>query len=173
MQQKFSIEERLKNSLKSIQAQQDLSQHQDLIARISVELEISVLDCAAAMLFLNQPKLNNHNESPDVKKEKPEVARISIRQKWVRYRMDVGQKHKVILDEIINVLVEVSGVDRKAIGRMDIRNHFTLVELPEGMPADIFQLLSETEINHQKLNIKRVKFHRRSYRRNNKQQSKA
>jgi len=46
-----------------------------------------------------------------------------------------------------------------------------LVDLPVGMPADIFQLLSEVEINQRKLNLKRVKYQPRFYRRNNKPQS--
>ena len=87
---------------------------------------------------------------------------------FVRYRLDVGRKHQASLDEIENVLVEVSGVDRKRIGRLDIRNYYTLVDLPDGMPADIFQLLSETEIQRQKLNIKRIKFQNRFHRKNNK-----
>ena len=88
-------------------------------------------------------------------------------QKLVRYRLDIGRKHQASVDEIRKVLVEVSGVDKKRIGNVDIRNFYTLVDLPDGMTADIFQLLSETEVNQQRLNIKRVKYQRRFHRRNN------
>ncbi len=173
MQHKYSKEEKLKNSLKTIQAEQDLIQHQELIKRIANELGLSILDCAAALSFLYQPTLYPKNKAIDNPQKKADQEGLAIRQTRVRYRMEIGNKHKVFGDEIINILVEVSGVERQSIGRLDIRNHYTLVELPEGMPADIFQLLSETEIQNQRLNIKRIKFHRRYYRRNNKQQTKA
>lgn len=50
------------------------------------------------------------------------------------------------------MLVEVAGVDSKCIGKLDIRNHYTF----------IFQSLSEAEIQSQRLNIKRIKYHRRN-----------
>jgi hypothetical protein len=40
---------------------------------------------------------------------------------------------------------------------LEVRSHFSLVDLPEGMPGDIFQLLYDAELNGQKLEIKRVK----------------
>jgi hypothetical protein len=39
---------------------------------------------------------------------------------------------------------------------MDMRNDYTLIDLPPGMPPDIFQLLQTIEIKHQPLQIKRV-----------------
>jgi hypothetical protein len=79
--------------------------------------------------------------------------------------MEIGQMHGIVLDDIKAVLVEVAGVECSRIERLEIRNHYTLVDLPNGMPADIFQLLSETKINRQKLNLKRIKFQRRTQRR--------
>lgn len=173
MQHAHSKEEKLKSRLKTIQAQQDLTLHMDLITRLSAELGISVLECAAALSFLNQPNLypgKIHREGKFANGQKSTVTASTTQQKLVRYRLDVGQKHQVLLDEIINVLVEVSGVERNSIGKLDIRNHYSIVELPDGMPADIYQLLSETQLNNQKLNLKRIKYHRRFYRRNNKKQ---
>jgi len=163
MHQKNSKEEKLKNKLKTILNQEDLKLHQELITHLSVELGVSILDCAAALSFLNQ-----QNKSQHTVKQSTGVSTVTSKAKFVRYRLDVGQKHLVSLDEIKNVLVEVSGVDIIRIGRLDIRNHYTLVDLPDGMPADIFQLLSETELHQQKLNIKRIKFQNRFHRKNNK-----
>ena len=163
MYQKNSKEEKLKNNLKIILGQEDLKLHQELITQLTAELGVSILDCAAALSFLNQLNKNQYT----VKK----IIEGTPKAKSVRYRLDVGRKHLVSLDEIKNVLIEVSGVDRKRIGRLDIRNYYTLVDLPDGMPADIFQLLAETEINQQKLNIKRIKFQNRFNRKNNKRPS--
>ena len=156
MHQKNSKEEKLKNDLKTILDQEDLKLHQEFITHLSAELGMSILDCAAALSFLYQ-HLHTVKKTTGLTTAIPKA-------KFVRYRLDVGQKHLVSLDEIKNVLVEVSGVDKMRIGRLDIRNHYTLVDLPDGMPADIFQLLSETELHQQKLKIKRIKFQNRFHR---------
>ena len=163
MHQKNSKEEKLKNDLKTILDQEDLKLHQEFITHLSAELGMSILDCAAALSFLYQ-----QNKSLHTVKKTTGLTTAIPKVKFVRYRLDVGQKHLVSLDEIKNVLVEVSGVDKMRIGRLDIRNHYTLVDLPDGMPADIFQLLSETELHQQKLNIKRIKFQNRFHKKNNK-----
>ena len=170
MQQKYNKEEKLKNRLQTLLAQEDLSQYQELVKRLSTELQISVLDCAAALLLFDQPDLyaNNNNENLSKSTINADLIPVFPKLKLVRYRLDIGKKHLVSLDEIKSVLVEVSGVDWKQIGRLDVRNYYTLVDLPDGMPADIFQLLSETEINRQRLNIKRVKYQRRFKQRNHK-----
>ncbi len=161
IQQEFTKEEQLINSLKKVLAQEDLSQHKALVKRLSSELKVSVLDCAAALSLLNNPKLGRKVvERVDIG-----AITVSAKQKVVRYRLDVGLTHQVSADEIKDMLVDVSGVERKRIAWMDIRSFYTLVDLPDGMAADIFQLLSETEINNQQLNIKRVKHQRRFHRR--------
>ncbi len=169
--QKYSKEEILKKSLKKILAEQDVSQYQQLLKRLSAELQISILDCSAALFLLHQPNLypNRYNKViPSESKIRVDILPVLPKQKVVRYRLDIGTKHLVSQEEIKGVLVEVAGVESKQIGRLDVRNYYTLVDLPDGMPADIFQLLSEAEIRHQKLNIKRIKYQRRFKRRNHK-----
>jgi hypothetical protein len=54
-------------------------------------------------------------------------------------------------------LVEESGVDKNNINNVNIQNLYTLIELPDEMPPDIFQHLKSVEINQHKLDIRRVK----------------
>jgi hypothetical protein len=75
----------------------------------------------------------------------------------VRYRLDVGSSHQVTLEDIKKVLVQESGVDKNNIKNVAIRELYTLIDLPDAMPPDIFQHLKTVEINQQKLDIKRVK----------------
>jgi ATP-dependent RNA helicase DeaD len=161
-QQKFK--KRLENTLK----RQDLQQQQEFLIQLQQEMEVPLERCAAALMYLAQPNLfqvpNRQNDSP-AKQQAIEIPAISpALPKAVRYRLEVGQKHGVTREEIEQLLVQESGVDIKRITRVDIKQHYTLVELPDGMPADIFQLLSEAKIRQQKLRIKRLKPQRR-YRR--------
>jgi hypothetical protein len=77
--------------------------------------------------------------------------------KMVRYRLDVGRKNQVTMEELKKVLIEESGVDKNNIHNVNIQVDYTLIELPDKMPLDIFEHLKSVEINHHKLNIKRVK----------------
>jgi DbpA RNA binding domain. len=75
----------------------------------------------------------------------------------VRYRLDVGSKHQITSEELKNVLIAESGVDKNNISNINIQGDYTLVELPDEMPQDIFLHLKSVEIKQRKLDIKRVK----------------
>lgn len=157
----FSVESRkedkFKKRLQRIVNEEDLTLQRELIQSAVTELDVDLLNCAAALVFLSQPNLY-----PAVKQQAKPVPAAPGRNshshfKMVRYRLAVGSQQQVSRDDIQAVLIAESGVDKKRIGRIDIRDTYTLVELPDGMPADIFQLLAEVEIGRHKLNIKRVK----------------
>ncbi len=77
--------------------------------------------------------------------------------KTVRYRLGVGLKHQVTAEGLKKILIEESGVDKKNINIINIQGDYTLVELPDEMPQDIFLHLKSVEIKQHKLDIKRVK----------------
>ncbi len=77
--------------------------------------------------------------------------------KMIRYRLDVGCKHQINSEELKKVLIEESGVDKNNINNINIQNDYTLVELPDEMPQDIFLHLKSVEIKQHKLDIRRVK----------------
>ncbi|MEY4210204.1 MAG: hypothetical protein RLZ92_583 [Pseudomonadota bacterium] len=148
----------LAEQLQQIINQQALTQQRALIKALSAQLGVSVLDLAAALLVY-KPDAGVINNCSQTVKSNHLASRSNLRS--VRYRLDVGSQHNVTKEQIQAVLIEESGVDKKRIGRIDIRHHYTLVELPEGMPADIFQLLSEATVADRKLALKRVKSNRR------------
>jgi len=163
--QKINSKEELRNSLKSLLNKDEIALHKEFIKGLSDELQVSTLDCAAALSLLNYSNLISTEQDNISTPDKKTAAVTTAKQKVVRYRLDVGRKHLASIEEIRAVLIEVSGVDKSRIGRLDIRNYYSLVDLPDGMPADIFQLLAEVEIKQRKLNIKRVKYQPRFYRR--------
>lgn len=172
----FSVESRkedkFKRRLQRIVIEEDLTLHRELIQRTAAELDIDLLTCAAALVYLSQPNLypaNTQQPKLLVPLPQPHSRGPHANGKMVRYRLAVGSQHQVSLDDIQAVLVEESGVDKKRIGRIDIRDTHTLVELPDGMPADIFQLLTEASIGPYRLNIKRIKPNKFRQTRNNNQ----
>jgi hypothetical protein len=94
--------------------------------------------------------------------------------RMVRYRIDVGCNHQITLEELKKVLIDESGVDKNNI-IISIQGDYTLVDLPDEMPQDIFLHLKTVEIKEHKLDIRRVKTRNKkrgnNYRRRTKQRA--
>jgi ATP-dependent RNA helicase DeaD len=71
----------------------------------------------------------------------------------VRYRLAVGHAHGVKPGNIVGAIANEAGVDSKRIGRVDIRDDFSLVDLPAGMPDDILQHLKKVWVVGQQLRM--------------------
>jgi DbpA RNA binding domain len=158
----------LKEQVKKVFISQNLDNQRSLVKTIAAELKISVLDCAAALALLNEKNLTeidstsfNNNNAAD--KQLPTVLQPTI--KLVRYRLDLGVQHALDLRELKKILVEESGVDVKNIANIRIQDTYTLIDLPDEMPQEIFHHLKSVEINGRKLDIRRVKA--RNKKRNN------
>ena len=159
--------DKLKKRLQKALEQPNLQWYRNVIQQLSSNLDIEALDCAASLLLISQPHLFQNPQptgTPDISSNSlPPTPKIATHRN-VRYRLDVGAQHQVDREQLLALIIEESGVDRKSIARTDIRDTYTLVDLPEGMPADIFQLLSEATLNGHALNIKRVKSNRKKFR---------
>lgn len=74
-----------------------------------------------------------------------------------RFRIEVGHDHEVQPGNIVGAIANEAGVDAEHIGHIDIRDDHSLVDLPLGMPKDVFNDLKKTWVCGQKLNISRLK----------------
>ncbi len=130
-----------------------------LIKQIAAELKISFLDCAAAFSYLNgsMPDANAPYKNTGSQDNQNLIVNLPSGVKLVRYRLDIGHNHKVSLELLRKVLVEESGVDVKNIANVRIQDLYTLIDMPDEMPQEVFHHLRDVEMNGQKLDIKRVK----------------
>ncbi|MBK8814110.1 MAG: DbpA RNA binding domain-containing protein [Methylococcaceae bacterium] len=149
----------LKEQVKKIIISQNLDNQRRLIKAIASELKISVLDCAAAMAVLSEKNLIDKNASSGIINavDKPLPTTLQPVIKFIRYRLDVGNQHALNLIELKKILVEESGVDVKNIANVRIQDTYTLIDLPDEMPQEIFHHLKSVELNGRKLDIRRVK----------------
>lgn len=169
----LSKEISLKNQLQQILTKQNLEEERMLIRSLTAELSIDNLTCAAALVFLNQNNQNNENRPvnssftiPKSQAQLP-ITNRALGIKMLRYRLDVGSHHQINVEMIKKVLIEESGVDKNNISNINIQSLYTLLELPDEMPPDIFQHLKSVEINQHKLEIRRVKARNNKKRGNN------
>ncbi len=71
----------------------------------------------------------------------------------VRYRLAVGHAHGVKPGNIVGAIANEAGVDSRNIGRVDIREDHSLVDLPAGMPRAILVHLQKVWVVGQPLRI--------------------
>lgn len=72
------------------------------------------------------------------------------------FRIEVGHAHQVKPGNIVGAIIGESGLPGKMIGRIDIFEDHSIVDLPEGMPREIFRSLKKTWVVGRQLNISRV-----------------
>ena len=59
----------------------------------------------------------------------------------VTYRMEVGKNHGVMPKDIVGAIANEAGIESQNIGRIKLDDDYSTVDLPEGMPQEIFQHL--------------------------------
>ena len=61
----------------------------------------------------------------------------------VRYRLEVGLAHGATPKHIVGAIANEAGLDSRYIGRIDLFDDHTLVDLPAGMPRELLQHLKK------------------------------
>ncbi len=166
----LSNQSALNKRIKLIIENENIDNHRFVINNIADQLAIDTLTAAAALLHLSQ-NIEDTLTPSSLKNQTIEPQALThhrtLNIKMVRYRLDVGSQHLITLEQLKRTLVEESGVDKNNINNIKIQSLYTLIELPDEMPADIFQHLKSVEINQRKLDIKRVKTRNNKRRGNN------
>ena len=80
-----------------------------------------------------------------------------VTQGMERFHISVGKAHGVKPASIVGAISSVAGLSDKEIGRIELHDRFSFVELPFGMPKEIFNELKKTKIAGEKLAISIVK----------------
>jgi ATP-dependent RNA helicase DeaD len=73
-----------------------------------------------------------------------------------RFRIEVGHNHEVQPGNIVGAIANEAELDSKHIGRIEIFDDFSLVDLPEGMPDDLMEHLQNVWVAGQRLRISRA-----------------
>ena len=73
-----------------------------------------------------------------------------------RFRLEVGANHAATAADIVGAIANETGLDSEYIGRIDIQEEFSTVELPTGMPKAVFKHLGKVWVRNRKLNISRI-----------------
>ena len=72
------------------------------------------------------------------------------------FRIEVGNSHGVKPGNIVGAIANETGIDGDHIARIKIEENYSTVELPAGMPKELFQELKKVRVAGQQLNISTV-----------------
>jgi len=72
------------------------------------------------------------------------------------FRIEVGHAHGVKPANIVGAIANEAGLESRYIGRIDIRDDHSLLDLPEGMPSDMLVHLKKVWVSGQQLRIHRI-----------------
>lgn len=150
----------------------ELSFFTQLIEQYQTEHDVPAVEIAAALAKISQgdsplllkeiPKRrgkerserNDQSGNRDDRERKPRrnrTGRTDI--KMQLYRIEVGNNHGVKPGNIVGAIANESGIDGEHIARIKIEENYSTVELPAGIPKELFQALKKVRVAGQKLNI--------------------
>jgi len=72
------------------------------------------------------------------------------------FRIEVGLVHGIKPSNVVGAIANESGIEGVHIGRVDIRDDHSYVDLPEGMPKQIFKVLQKVLVAGRELRISKV-----------------
>jgi len=126
---------------------------QGLVEQYRQEHDVPAVEIAAALAKMtigDKPMLL----SPDKNTGKARMKPLrDVGGSAERYRIEVGHVHGVKPGNIVGAIANESGLDGEHIGSIEIEAEYSLVDLPAGMPKDIFMDLKNVRICGQAMNI--------------------
>jgi ATP-dependent RNA helicase DeaD len=82
---------------------------------------------------------------------KAKVARNDI--DWQTYRLEVGKEHGARPGDIVGAIANEISLDSSYIGAINLHDKHSFVQLPKGIPADLFKQLKGVRVRRQPLAI--------------------
>ncbi len=73
-----------------------------------------------------------------------------------RFRLDIGNRHGIKPGNIVGAITAEAGLTSGNIDQITIFDNYTTVDLPKGMPKDIYRELKNVKISGQRLNISKI-----------------
>src|SRR5690606_8814391 len=146
----------------------ELAPFRELVERYEREHDVPAIEIAAALARLVQgktPLLLEAREEPPPPPVRPRregpaaVAAPTARGTgpdvgMVTYRIEVGHRNGVQPGNIVGAIANEAELESRYIGRIDIRDDFSLVDLPEGMPPELLQHLQKVRVGGQPLRMR-------------------
>ncbi len=161
--------DRFKAAIRLVLETDDLAVYREVAHACQAETGAEMVDIAAALARLSRgdedlllserveasraPSDAPRSKGPDHKKYGQKPARHDDADK-ASYRIEVGRVHGVKPGNIVGAIANEGGLGSAAIGRVVIRDQFSLVDLPRSMDETVLQHLQGVRVAGQALQIR-------------------
>ncbi len=166
----------IRNASSKRKTSEELSLLKGIVDEIESELELTSKEIALAALnlalgesttllasddenWINQAerysRSNDRRDSRGRNRRRHEIGPNSNDKDKDRFRVEVGHRDRVKPGNIVGAIANEAGINGRMIGRIQIFENYSLVDLPKGMPTSIFQNLKKVKIMNKELNINR------------------
>ncbi|AAZ24034.1 MULTISPECIES: DEAD/DEAH box helicase [Colwellia] len=86
--------------------------------------------------------------------EKPRKAKVNRSDvDWQTYRLEVGKEHGARPGDIVGAIANEISLDSSYIGAINLHDKHSFVQLPKGIPTDLFNQLKGVRVRRQPLSI--------------------
>ena len=92
------------------------------------------------------------DDKPRREKKPRETAEFGMES----FRIEVGHAHGVKPANIVGAIANEAGLESRYIGRIDIHDAYSVIDLPEGMPRETLAHLKKVWVSGQQLRISRL-----------------
>ena len=164
---------KFKQQISDTLANEDLSLFSQLIEQYQQEHNVPAIDIGAALakllqgdtplLLTNKPKKKRDKPSQAKEKKNKDAHRAKAKSLpgdiqppnagQDRYRIEVGHNDKVKPGNIVGAIANEAGLESQHIGQIKIFDEYSLVDLPEGMPKEIYKDLKKAWVSGKQLRI--------------------
>jgi ATP-dependent RNA helicase DeaD len=148
-------------------AKGDAAAYRPILEQLEAETGYPLIDIAAALASLAQGdsplllashavqpesprKLDTEAPAAGKPRHQPSAGRMET------FRLEVGSVHGIKPGNIVGAIANEAGIEGAFIGRVDIRDDHSYVDLPEGMPKPVFKQLQKVRIGGRELKISKI-----------------
>lgn len=142
---------------------------QELMQRVATELELSPEQLAMAALnlaigpdpllrkgdddWIQNTRRNDRDRPSGERRERRDRPARAPEENMQRYRVEVGHRDRVKPGNLVGAIAGETGLQGRMIGRIQIFDNHSLVDLPKGMPEDVFNNLRRLRVMNRELQI--------------------
>ena len=134
-----------------------------IIQEYQIETGQPAMNIAAALAriaqgeqpFLVRVEMQNKKEKSHTKEKQRKPRHSTPDRDMERFRIEVGNEHEVQVKNIVGAIANEAGLESQYIKNVTVHDKYSTVDLPIGMPRDIFRDLKKVWVAGRQLNISR------------------
>ena len=147
--------------------QKECTEYHEVLTNYLRQRDVDPLAVAAALanmeagnkpFYLKKPPERPRRERDRDRRGKRDGKRFDGKHAaMVSYRLEVGESHGVGKGDIVGAIANEAGLEARHMGKIRMFKHHSFIDLPEGLPEDVIQILRTVRARGHPLQISKDK----------------